>query len=368
VDGGATERPGEDSNANRADDAAGADDTGSADDGGATDDAGGDTFITVAPTLLTQERWADNQNGFWDAQKWLAGDFDGDGRADLANVFDDRDQASIDVHQSTGWTFAVRRWATQQNGFWDAQKWLAGDFDGDGRADLANVFDDRGQATINVSLSIGTSFAVQRWVTQQNGFWDAQKWLAGDFDGDGRADLANVFDEQGQVSIDVHMSTGSSFVVQRWATRQNGFWDAQKWLAGDFDGDGRADLANVFDDLGQASIDVYLSTGWTFASARWVTQQGGFWDAQKWLAADFDGDRRVDLANVFDDLGLDSIDIHRSTGWTFTSERWVTQQGGFWDAQKWLAGDFDGDGRADLANVFAGQLGASIDVRRRRQP
>jgi hypothetical protein len=66
-----------------------------------------------------------------------------------------------------------------------------------------------------------------------------------------------VFDDSDQISIDVHRSTGSSFTNGRWATQQGGFWDAQKWLAGDFDGDGLTDLANVFDDLSSASIDVH---------------------------------------------------------------------------------------------------------------
>ena len=210
-----------------------------------------------APDILQIQRWATQQGGFWDAQQWVLGDFNGDGKLDLANVFNDGGLASIDVHLSTGGSFGIQRWATQQGGFWDAQKWVAGDFNGDGLADLANVFNDGGLASIDVHLSTGSSVGIQRWATQQGGFWDAQKWSAGDFNGDGRADLANVFNDSNLASIDVHLSTGSSVGIQRWATRQGGFWDAQKWLAGDVTGDGRADLVNVFNDGGLASIDVH---------------------------------------------------------------------------------------------------------------
>src|SRR5262245_41302759 len=307
-------------------------------------------------------RWATRQGGFWDAQKWSAGDFNGDGRADLANVFNDGGLASIDVHLSTGGSVGIARWATRQGGFWDQQKWMAGDFNGDGRVDLANVFNDGGLASIDIHPSTGVSFGIQRWATRQGGFWDAQKWSAGDFNGDGRADLANVFNDGGLASIDVHLSTGAAFGIARWATRQGGFWDQQKWIAGDFNGDGRADLANVFNDGGLASIDVHLSTGASFGIARWATRQGGFWEAQKWSAGDFNGDGRADLANVFNDGGLASIDVHLSTGASVGIARWATRQGGFWDAQKWSAGDFNGDGRADLANVFNDGGLASIDV------
>ncbi|MBD2613143.1 S8 family serine peptidase [Nostoc punctiforme FACHB-252] len=148
-------------------------------------------------------------------------------------------------------------WATQQGGFSEEQKWLAGDFNGDGRDDLANVFNDANQASIDVHLSNGKSFTNQRWATQQGGFWNEQKWLAGDFNSDGQDDLGNVFNEANQASIDVHLSNGNSFTNQRWATQQDGFWNEQKWLAGDFNGDGKDDLANVFNEANQASIDVH---------------------------------------------------------------------------------------------------------------
>jgi hypothetical protein len=332
------------------------------------DTDGTDGSPVVTPDVLGLARWTTQQGAFDDAGKWLAGDFDGDGTSDLAEVFLDVDGASIDVRPSTGAAFGIERWSTRQGGFWDAQKWLAGDFDGDGTADLANVFADADQISIDVHLSAGDTFTFQRWATRQGGFWDAQKWLAGDFDGDGRTDLANIFDDFGQISIDVHLSTGSAFKWQRWESRQGGFWDAQKWLAGDFDGNGTDDLVNVFEDSGQASIDLHRSAGASFTFERWGTRQGGFWDAQKWLAGDFDGDGTTDLAVVFDDLGQASIDAHRSTGSSFTFERWATRQGGFWDAQRWLAGDFDGDGTTDLANVFDDQSGISIDVHRKPRP
>jgi serralysin len=69
--------------------------------------------------------------------------------------------------------------------------------------------------------------------------------------------LAKVFDDGGQGTIDVHLSHGGGFSMQRWATRQGGFWDSQKWMAGDFTGDGKDDFTKVFNDGGQSTIDVH---------------------------------------------------------------------------------------------------------------
>ena len=123
----------------------------------------------------------------------------------------------------------------------------------------------------------------QRWATQQGGFWDTQQWLAGDFNGDGRDDMVKAFNEEGYANLDVHLSNGSTFEIERWATKQGGFWDTQQWLAGDFNGDGRDDMVKAFNEEGYASLDVHLSNGSTFEIERWATKQGGFWDTQQWL-------------------------------------------------------------------------------------
>ncbi|MEH2276533.1 MAG: hypothetical protein V7K40_17500 [Nostoc sp.] len=73
---------------------------------------------------------------------------------------------------------------------------------------------------------------------------------------------------------------------------------------------GKDDLVNIFNDGGLASIDAHLSNGKSFDIQRWATGQGGFWDTQKWLVGDFNADGRDDLVNVFNDGGLASIDAH----------------------------------------------------------
>jgi Thermolysin metallopeptidase, catalytic domain/Thermolysin metallopeptidase, alpha-helical domain len=232
------------------------------------------------------------------------------GNTALRFMFDEAGLADIDVHLSTGSSFGIQRWATRQGGFWATQQWMAGDFNGDGKADLAKAFIDGGLADIDVHPSTGSSFGIQRWATQQGGFWDGQKWMAGDFNGDGKADVAKVFDDGGLADIDVHPSTGASFGIQRWATRQGGFWATQQWMAADFNGDGKADLAKAFIDGGLADIDVHPSTGAAFGIERWATQQGGFADAQKWLAGDFNGNGLRDVGKAFVDAGLADLDVH----------------------------------------------------------
>lgn len=260
---------------------------------------------------------------------------------------------SLDVLLSTGTDFArpALRWATKQGGFWSAQKWFSGDFNGDGFDDLATVFDcGNGTACIVVHVSNGSSFVrLEQWSTNQGGYWTAQKWLSGDFNGDGRTDLAKAFKDGGNTSIDVHLSVGNAFSMQRWATKQGGYSDAQKWMSGDFNADGVDDVAKAFGESGKSSIDVHISNRAGFSMQRWTTKQGGFWGAQKWMVGDFDGDGRDDAIVVFDNGGSALSTVHRSNGSGFLPEQqWSIAQSFANEYIDWLAGDFTGDGLADL--------------------
>jgi len=64
-------------------------------------------------------------------------------------------------------------------------------------------------------------------------------------------------------------------------------------------------------------------------TGHWGTQPGGLWDEQKWLVCDFDGDSKADIANIFNDKGCATIDVFSSTGIGFISKRREVQSGGF---------------------------------------
>src|SRR5262249_30398781 len=146
---------------------------------------------------------------------------------------------SIDVYASTGSSFALQRWVTKAGGYASSGQWVAGDFNGDGKADMGMAFSDGGDYSIDAYASTGSSFALQRWITKAGGYVSSGQWASGDFNGDGKDDMAVTFNESGSISVDAYMSGGSSFGVSRWTTKQGAYNSSSKWLAGDFDNDGK---------------------------------------------------------------------------------------------------------------------------------
>ncbi len=149
--------------------------------------------------------------------------------------------------------------------------------------------------------------------------WEKLQWLSGDFDGDGLVDIVKVLNDGGLVSIDVYISDGidgiDGLILEQWATKKGDFLGEQHWLSGDFNGDGRSDLAKVFNDQGLTSIDVYLSRGnGRFKLRRWITGQGSYSNTQKWVAGDLNGDGNTDIATSFFVDEFIGIDLYISNG------------------------------------------------------
>ena len=133
--------------------------------------ASGSSFATTPlATLPAGETWVNS----------LGGDFDGDGRRDVA--VQTAANGSWRVLSSNGTTFAPLKFGT-----WDATaSWnnvRAGDFNGDGRTDLVG---QRGDGAWIVSSSTGTSFTTAVWGYLAVG----QFATVGDFTGDGLEDVA----------------------------------------------------------------------------------------------------------------------------------------------------------------------------------
>lgn len=212
-------------------------------------------------------------DGRWRAP--LVGDFNADGRDDLATFYSG---------SSTWWVTRglndTVKWAdfSPDDGAWGLT--LAADFSGDGRDDIATFHHNTG--TWWVTHAQGSTI---KWGDfSPDAGWSTM--AAGDFDGNGRSDIATLYGPNATWWV-----TTAQNATVLWADlAPDRGWSEP--LAGDFNGDGRDDLAMLYGDE--------APTKWTVATGRsttvdWVNLPApGAWGSP--VAGDFNADRTDDLA------------------------------------------------------------------------
>jgi hypothetical protein len=189
------------------------------------------------------------------------GDFNGDGRDDGVILYHHTD-GSISVHTSltdsgggfgpytVGYTVPAGSWD------WNAFRTIAGDFNGDGRSDLAIMY-HHADSTISMHTSLADStghlgrFTVSYTVPANSWDFNALRLVSGDFNGDGRDDGVILYHHT-DGSISVHTSLTDSgggfgpYTVGYTVPAGSWDWNAFRTIAGDFNGDGRSDLAIMY--------------------------------------------------------------------------------------------------------------------------
>ena len=240
----------------------------------------------------------------------------------------------------------------------------SGDFDGDGRIDIA-VYQghDSNVSKWTICLASDAGFNCTAQVygpTERNDTPGLSNMMIADFNGDGRADIAGYglgtnYSDRWQVAFSNFSTnsagtvTSSGFILgpgQTIATKQ---W-AYKSVVADFNGDGMADLIAGYNDAGvghPTDWQVCLSTGTgTFNCSWWA---GRVENREQGLLGDFNGDGRTDIAQWTGSYWQ----VCLSAGYRLVCNPWgsaVPEDQGNWDHGN-MTGDFDGNGKTDIAII-----------------
>ena len=280
------------------------------------------------------------------------GDFNGDGKQDLAtanltSAFES-DNVSVFLGDGAGIFGVPANFVVGQN----AESIAVGDFNGDGKQDLV-VANNASSSPHGVWILLGDGAGNFSPATFFNTGYAVYVAL-GDFNSDGKQDLA-VVNNQG---------TGGSFVAVLLGDGAGGFgaatnfgvgFQAQSVAVGDFNGDGKQDLAVVNEgNNGNSNVSVLLGDGTgNFSSAG--TFDAGY-VSRSVAVGDFNGDGKQDL--VVANEGSDSVSVLLGDGAGNFSAPNNFSAGV--SPVSVAAGDFNSDGMQDLA--VANYYGSNASV------
>ncbi|MBS1564099.1 MAG: VCBS repeat-containing protein, partial [Bacteroidetes bacterium] len=190
-------------------------------------------------------------------QSLAVGDIDGDGKPDIAAALYDQNKLTILRNTGTGGAITFAAGIEYTTGRFP-NSIAMGDWDGDGKADLA-VLSPQAYAFMlfannstpgNISLAAGQSYATDA---------GPQRLLAADMDGDGRPDLASINtglppDYKGTVSVLRNTSTTGNFSFSA-KTDYPTSRVTNDFTLGDLDGDSKPDIITN-GDMGVSSLMV----------------------------------------------------------------------------------------------------------------
>jgi hypothetical protein len=251
-------------------------------------------------------------------------------------------------------------------------RFVSGDFNGDGKDDAATAYQyPDGTFRFHVWLSNGTSHTYQGpegWY--QSGPFTLSRvggrMVTGDFNNDGKDDIAMFYRNDTGAILYVWTSTGSGFSYKgAWWSVSSGY-DlnnvGDRFVSGDFNGDGKDDIATAYQYAdGTFRYHVWISsgTGFTYQGATGWYQSGSFTLSRvggRMVAGDFNNDGKDDIAMFYrNDTGA-ILYVWTSTGSS------ISYKGAWWSVSsgydlnnvgdRFVSGDFNGDGKADVATAY----------------
>ena len=292
-------------------------------------------------------------------QSVAVADFNGDGKLDLVvpvySIFTPLSDMNLLLGNGDGtFTAGPAFPLTGQN----VNNAAVGDFNGDGNADVAISLPDANE--IQVLLGSGDGSFTPMPAISVNGVFVV---ATGDFNGDGKPDLVTVNPGPGTLTILLGNGDGTFTEGATITTPANGPGGVAvapaSVVVGDFNGDGIPDLAVAntprFDQGALGSATILLGNGdGTFTAEAESPAAGG--QPLFITAGDFNGDGKLDLAvsdmnHGYPELGTLTVLLGNGDG-TFTPTAVSPQTGSI--PYSVAIGDFNGDGNADLVTADAG--------------
>jgi hypothetical protein len=320
--------------------------------------AAGVKAASLSPIIFTLQERQTHSIGDWTAFDVVAGDVNGDGRTDLifSATTTEVNVARIALARTSGDGFDLISLQILEESDWSAYDAVAGDVNGDGRADLifSKRASNRNVSRVALARTSGDGFDLQNGQILEYGNWSAYDVMVGDVNGDSQDDpiFSKRTTQENVARVALAQTDGDGFDLQNGQILEQSDWSLYDALAGDVNGDGRADLIfskrSNLRNVARAALARVSGDGFDLQNGQILEQSN--WSAYDAATGDFNRDARADL--VFSKQSAQRlvarVALARTGGDGFDLRNGHILAEGNWSVYNMLTGDVNGDGRTDL--------------------
>jgi hypothetical protein len=291
------------------------------------------------------------------AVAWLTGNFFGGSTDAIAQLWDNGGTLGLNVYQMAGDNVQAVIASSDLGQGSGAVAWLGGNFTGSGNHEIAQLWDNGGNLALNIYGMVGDTVLTVMGSSDLGQGSGAVAWLAGNFTGSGTDEIAQLWDNNGTLGLNVYEMAGGNVQTLIASSDLGQGSGAVAWLAVDIFGGGLPQIVQLWDNDGTLGANVYGMAGGNVQTLFASSDLGQGSGAVAWLTGKFipTPSGQLQIAQLWDNDGTLSV-IFYAAGPINDTLEWDPFHGGSLGqgpgALAWLTGDFTGSGLTEIAQPW----------------
>lgn len=284
-------------------------------------------IMTDQPNPPIAETWSSASGTGVGNYGYYSGDVNGDGNSDVIQPVNENGSLAIMAYDITGTTATTFINQALPGTPFSAAGFVAGDVDGDGLTDLVRAWNNANKLSLTIFNSTGTGFT-RTWDGNTNAAYTSLRLLPVDYDGDGKSDIAQLYNQYNSLGINLFRSNGTAYTLKSSRVMPVGAGNIG-FIPADYDGDGRTDILQFWNNNGLLGVVVFRSTGSTYDLA-WIGTMPDSANNVGFAPVDYNGDGKTDFVRAWKDANNNlALSLYVSDGSSYSFHCNVTTRSSY---------------------------------------